>query len=116
MVFNDYNNFFYYDHSSSKNNNTMDCGQDCELNWRTHGKIAEIIQPEANTTYTISDQIQRDGGKLLFIRWKAPAFPDTYHNTGIAGNEDMRYWSMSFITPGGLLGLSVYTWRFSGSY
>jgi hypothetical protein len=24
---------------------------------------------------------------------------------GIVGDEDMRYWSMSFVTPGGILGL-----------
>lgn len=74
-------------------------GQNCDLTWNRLGVIAtRILQPDLNTIYIMSDQIQRDPGKLLFIRWKAPAFPDTYHNIGILGNEDMRYWSMSFVT------------------
>jgi hypothetical protein len=77
----------------------------CELTWNTLSEIRELLQPEGNTTYIISDQIQRDPGQLLYLRWKAPTFPDTYHNMGIVGDENMRYWSMSFITPGGLLGL-----------
>lgn len=80
--------------------------QNCDLIWSRIGVIAtRILQPDLNTVYIISDQIKRDPGKLLFIRWKAPTFPDAYHNIGILGNEDMRYWSMSFITRVGLLGL-----------
>lgn len=80
--------------------------QNCNLNWSRIGVIAtRILQPDLNTVYIISDQIKRDLNKLLFIRWKAPTFPDTYHNMGLCGNEDMRYWSMSFITKVGLLGL-----------
>lgn len=81
-------------------------GQNCDLTWSRIGIIAtRILQPDLNTIYMVSDQIKRDSGKLLFIRWKAPIFPDTYHNIGILGNEDMRYWSMSFVTRVGLLGL-----------
>lgn len=81
-------------------------GPDCDLTWSRIGVIAtRILQPDLNTVYTISDQIHRDPGKLLFIRWKAPTFPDTNHNIGIIGNEDMRYWSMSFVTRVALLGL-----------
>lgn len=81
-------------------------GQNCDLTWSRLGVIAtRILQPDLNTVYIISDQIKRDSCKLLFIRWKAPTFPDTYHNIGILGNEDMRYWSMSFVTRVGLLGL-----------
>ncbi|WMJ80649.1 hypothetical protein RBU49_17890 [Clostridium sp. MB40-C1] len=81
-------------------------GQNCDLIWSRIGIIAtRILQPDLNTVYTISDQIKRTADKLLFIRWKAPTFPDTYHNIGILGNENMRYWSMSFITRVGLLGL-----------
>lgn len=80
--------------------------QSCDLIWSRIGVIAtRILQPDLNTVYTTSDQIKRDTDKLLFIRWKAPTFPDTYHNIGIVGNEDMRYWSMSFVTRVGLLGL-----------
>jgi hypothetical protein len=80
--------------------------QNCDLTWSHIGVIAtRILQPDLNTVYIISDQLKRDPGKLLFIRWKAPTFPDTYHNIGILGNEDMRYWSMSFITRVGLLNL-----------
>jgi hypothetical protein len=80
--------------------------QNCDLTWSRIGVIAtRILQPDLNTVYTVSCQIKRDPGKLLFIRWKAPTFPDTYHNMGILGNEDMRYWSMSIITRVGLLGL-----------
>ncbi|SET44907.1 hypothetical protein SAMN05660297_02421 [Natronincola peptidivorans] len=78
----------------------------CHLTWSRIGVIAtRILQPDLNTVYILSNQIKRDPGKLLFIRWKAPTFPDTYHNIGILGNEDMRYWSMSFVTQVGLLGL-----------
>lgn len=81
-------------------------GQNCDLTWSRIGVIAtRILQPDLNTVYIVSEQIKRDPGKLLFIRWKAPTFPDTYHNIGILGNENMRYWSMSFITRVGLLGL-----------
>lgn len=81
-------------------------GQYCDLVWSRIGIIAtRLLQPDLNTVYILSDQIKRDPGKLLFMRWKAPTFPDTYHNIGIVGNEDMRYWSMSFITRVGLLGL-----------
>lgn len=80
--------------------------RNCDLTWSRISAIAtRILQPDLNTVYVISDQIKRDLGKLLFIRWKAPTFPDTYHNIGILGNEEMRYWSMSFITRVGLLGL-----------
>jgi hypothetical protein len=80
--------------------------RNCDLTWSRIGVIAtRILQPDLNTVYIISDQIKRDPGKLLSIHWKAPTFPDTYHNIGILGNEDMRYWSMSFITRIGLLGL-----------
>lgn len=85
--------------------NKMDKVQKCDLNWRTLGLGTEFLSPDPNTVYIISDQLQQDPGKLLFIRWKAPTFPDTYHNIGIMGNEDMRYWSMSFITRVGFLGL-----------
>lgn len=80
--------------------------QNCDLIWSRIGVIAtRILQPDLNTVYILSDQLKRDLDKLLFIRWKAPTFPDTYHNIGISGKEDMRYWSMSFITQVGLLGL-----------
>jgi len=97
------NNYDKYKQYSSTNK--MDNGQNCDLTWRTLGIGTEFLSPDPNTVYIISDQIQRDPGKLLFIRWKAPTFPDTYQNIGILGNEDMRYWSMSFITRVGLLGL-----------
>jgi hypothetical protein len=42
--------------------------------------------------------------KLLFIRWKAPTFPDTFHDKDITGFENMRYWSMSI---GRLLGMKT---------
>lgn len=80
--------------------------RNCDLTWSRIGIIAtRILQPDLNTVYIISGQIKRDPCKLLYIRWKAPTFPDTYHNIGIVGNEDMRYWSMSFITRVGLFGL-----------
>lgn len=80
--------------------------QNCDLTWSRIGVIAtRILQPDLNTIYIVSSQIKRDSCKLLYIRWKAPTFPDTYQNIGIMGNEDMRYWSMSFVTRVGLLGL-----------
>lgn len=80
--------------------------QNCDLIWSRIGVIAtRLLQPDLNTVYILTDQIKRDPGKLLFIRWKAPTFPDTYHNMGILGNENMRYWSMSFVSRVGLLGL-----------
>jgi hypothetical protein len=80
--------------------------KNCDLYWSKIGVIAtRILQPDLNTVYILSNQIKRDSCKLLYIRWKAPSFPDTYHNIGILGNEDMRYWSMSFITRVALLGL-----------
>lgn len=80
--------------------------RNCDLIWSRIGVIAtRILQPDLNTVYILSDKIKRDAGKLLFLRWKAPTFPDTYHNMGILGNENMRYWSMSFVTQVGLFGL-----------
>ena len=58
----------------------------------------------------IPNLLQRDPGQLLFIRWKAPTFPNTYHNIGITGTEEVRYWSMTFVTPVQL----IYTCRVSG--
>lgn len=77
----------------------------CDISWRTLSRASALIQYDYNDGYILSDELQRDPSKLLFLRWKAPTFPDTYHNIGIHGNEDMRYWSMSFISPVGLLGL-----------
>jgi hypothetical protein len=80
--------------------------RNCDLTWNRIGVIAtRILQPDINTIYIVSDKIQRDLCKLLYIRWKAPTFPDTYHNIGIRGNEDMRYWSMMFASRAALLGL-----------
>ncbi|CCF13783.1 putative uncharacterized domain protein [Brevibacillus laterosporus GI-9] len=39
--------------------------------------------------------------QYLCLRWKAPTFPDTYHNQSITGLENMRYWSMSFVSKVG---------------
>lgn len=48
-----------------------------------------------DTVYVIA-KIKPRKDKLLVFRWKAPTFPDTYHNKGITGKEDVRYWSMCF--------------------
>lgn len=80
-------------------------GENCDLSWSTLGRASALIQYDYNDAYIISNEVQRDSGKLLFLRWKAPTFSDTYRNIGISGNEDMRYWSMSFVSPVGLLGL-----------
>ena len=78
----------------------------CTLVWSKTNRLQSILlQANPNTIYLISNQLQRDPGKLLFIRFKAPTFPDTYHNFGIVGNEDMRYWSFMFTTRIGYLGL-----------
>ena len=104
-MFEDYFNTTNYDNGNSKNRHNRKHSHACELTWNTISELRELLQPEGNTTYIISDQIQPDQGQSLYLRWKAPTFPDTYHNMGIVGDENMRYWSMSFITPGGLLGL-----------
>ncbi|WP_093054206.1 hypothetical protein [Salipaludibacillus aurantiacus] len=96
---------FNFINSKVRKNKKKGYKHSCDLTWRRFKP--EFAQPEGNTVYTISNRIDRDPGKLLLIRWKAPTFPDTYHNIGIAGNEDMQYWSMNFITPIGLLGLST---------
>jgi hypothetical protein len=101
--FEDYMNLDYFSNSKTKNNGGRNYGSDCDLTWRRFKP--EFAQPEGNTIYIASNRIERDQGKLLFISWKAPKFPDTYHNIGILGNEDMQYWSMNIITPIGLLGL-----------
>ncbi|WLR51881.1 hypothetical protein LC040_02935 [Bacillus tianshenii] len=98
-VYSDFNNFTNH---NKRRNKKVDHGQSCDLTWRRFKP--EFAQPEGNTVYIASNRIARDPGKLLLIRWKVPTFPDTYHNIGILGNEDMQYWSMSFITPIGLLG------------
>ncbi|PIC79781.1 hypothetical protein CSV75_11375 [Sporosarcina sp. P18a] len=103
--FEDYFNTTTYDNNISRNRDNGKYAPFCELNWSTLGELSQLFQPEGNTTYIISDQIQRNSVQLLYLRWKAPTVPDTYHNMGIVGDENMRYWSMSFITPGGLLGL-----------
>lgn len=98
-----FDSYFNLNTTNTRNKNKIDCSHSCDLTWRRFEP--EFAQPEGNTVYTISNRIDRDPCKLLFIRWKAPKFPDTYHNIGISGNEDMQYWSMSFITPIGFLGL-----------
>lgn len=79
--------------------------KNCDLSWNTLSPASALIQYDYNDAYILSNELKRDPSKLLFLRWKAPTFPDTYHNIGILGNEDMRYWSMSFVSPVGLLGL-----------
>jgi hypothetical protein len=88
---------------NTSNNIMIDYRQSGDLTWKRFAP--EFLQPEGNTIYTLSNRIERDPEKLLYIRWKAPTFPDTNHNFGIAGDEDMQYWSMNFITPVGMLGL-----------
>ncbi|WHY91655.1 hypothetical protein QNK12_29330 [Neobacillus cucumis] len=105
MGFEDFLTINDYNHGHSRNHQNRKDSHACELTWKTLSEIRELLQPEGNTVYIISEQINRDPGRLLYLRWKAPTFPDTYHNMGIVGDEDMQYWSMSFITPGGLLGL-----------
>ncbi|RAP28408.1 hypothetical protein C2W64_04842 [Brevibacillus laterosporus] len=39
--------------------------------------------------------------QYLCMRWRAPTFPATYHNQSITGLENMRYWSMSFVSTVG---------------
>jgi hypothetical protein len=96
-------NFNNFPSNDMKNHNQRDDTHSCDITWRRFAP--PTLQPEGNTVYTLTDRIERNSGQLLYIRWKAPTFPDTYHNIGITGNEDMQYWSMSFITPIGLLGL-----------
>lgn len=103
--FNDYVYFNNNVNHSSCNRKDLNCKNSCDITWRTLFPIVEAISPDHNTVYIDSNQIQRDPGRLLFIRWKAPTFPDTYHNNGITGTEDMRYWSMTFITPVDIIGL-----------
>ncbi|MDE5414255.1 hypothetical protein [Alkalihalobacterium chitinilyticum] len=103
MDFDDFINLNYFANSNKRNNIKMDFRQGYDLTWKRFAP--RFLQPEGNTVYTLSNLIDRDPDKLLFIRWKAPTFPDTYRNFGIVGDEDMQYWSMSFITPIGLAGL-----------
>lgn len=90
----------WYFSSHEKNNE-----ENCDLTWSTLSRASALIQFDYNDGYILSNELQRAPGKLLFLRWKAPTFPDTFHNIGISGNEDMRYWSMSFVSPVVLLGL-----------
>ena len=103
--FNDYVDSNNYAKGNTINSQDMTGSHGCDLTWRTLSLIVEAISPDSNTSYIISDQLHREPGRLLFIRWKAPTFPDTYHNIGITGTEDMRYWSMTFLTPVGIIGL-----------
>lgn len=78
----------------------------CDLIWsKTNRLQSELLQANPNTSYILSNELRRDPGKLLYIRWKAPTVPDTYYNNGIVGNEDMRYWSMMAASHIGFLGL-----------
>lgn len=80
--------------------------EECDLVWSKTNRVQSVLlQANPNTVYIISNEIERNPGKLLYIHWKAPTFPDTYHNIGIVGNENMRYWSMMFATKIGYLGL-----------
>lgn len=105
----------FYNPSKQKNNSVQNewynsppeknRKEECDISWRTLSRASALIQYDYNDGYILSDILQRDPSKLLFLRWKAPTFPDTYRNIGILGNEDMRYWSMSFVSKVGLLGL-----------
>jgi hypothetical protein len=103
IYFDDYLHLNDFANSHKRTNIKMDFRQSSDLTWKRFAPV--FLQPEGNTVYTLSNLIDRDPGKLLFIRWKAPTFPDTYHNFGIVGDEDMQYWSMSFISPINLMGL-----------
>lgn len=92
-------------HDWSNHANKKDVSQYCDLTWSRSGRLAQLLQTNPQTVYIESDFIERDPCKFLFMRWKAPTFPDTYHNIGIVGNEDMRYWGMSFTSPIGFIGL-----------
>jgi hypothetical protein len=81
---------------------------DCELEWfKPNAVRSSLLQFNPNTVYMISSMLKRAPGKLLFIRWKAPAVPDTYHNTGITGGYDMRYWSVTFFAKHGDFGFKT---------
>lgn len=103
LDFDDFMNLNEVANMNTRNNIENNFRQNVDLIWKRFGP--EFLQPEGNTIYTISNLIDRDPNKLLYIRWKAPTFPDTYHNFGITGDEDMQYWSMNFVTPVGMLGL-----------
>jgi len=92
------NEQYYFSHEKT-------CEENCDLSWSTLSRASALIQYDYNDAYILSNELVRDPSKLLLLRWKAPTFPDTYHNIGIVGNEDMRYWSMSFVSPVGLVGL-----------
>lgn len=100
-----FNDYVMYANDNTTSIQQKDDSHRCDLTWRTLSRIAEVIHPDSNTVYITSDLLQRDPGRLLYIRWKAPTFPDTYHNIGVNGTEDMRYWSMTFVTPVQVIGL-----------
>lgn len=83
MTFNDYAGSHNVANDNTTNSQDMTASHGCDLTWRTISRIAELIHPDSNTVYIISDQLHREPGHLLVIRWKAPTFPDTYHNIGI---------------------------------
>jgi hypothetical protein len=49
-----------------------------------------------NTVDMKSSVLDRSPGKLLYLHWKAPRVPDTWHDVGLSGQEELRCWSMTF--------------------
>ncbi len=80
----------------------------CDINWSTPSRFQSVLlQFNPNTVYMISNELDRDPDKFLNLHWKAPKVPDTWHNVGIAGKEDMRYWSFAFFAIHGAFGLKT---------
>jgi hypothetical protein len=64
------------------------------LQWKRSAQSSALGEnPE---TVYIGAPIHADRDTYLSISWKAPITPRTYDNLGIRGDEQLRYWSLSF--------------------
>lgn len=69
-----------------------------DFGWFTPIRSAHTQQVSPSESFTlVSGELDRDPDKLLYLHWKAPTVPDTWHNIGLTGKEDMRCWCMTFV-------------------
>ncbi|MEG6584749.1 hypothetical protein [Dendrosporobacter sp. 1207_IL3150] len=67
-----------------------------DLNWSIQPQ--GVVPVKSLLSVYIYTFIRNDPTMLLYIKWKTPTFPDTFHKKDISGTENMRYWGLSFGT------------------
>lgn len=73
-----------------------------DIEWvRTGRFLPRPLRADSDFVDMISSPLDCHPEKLLCLHWKAPKVPDTWHDLGLTGSEELRCWSMSFVTADG---------------